>query len=123
MSSDLKLKHAFLFGLVIFLLTVIVEAPSTLLSSMLVEFSQQHLGLAKERGTIWKGDADLVAVSENQKLTLGHLNWQFHAQSLLDKFVTISLVWNDNAPIQLLVTRGGFKISRLNVDLPASAVA
>ncbi len=64
-------------GLLVFLLTLVVLAPASLLTSTLGRTTE--LALSRVTGSLWHGQADIAFRSE----PLGRLSWKFQPSSLL----------------------------------------
>ena len=123
MPSAFRPKPAILLGLLILIFALIVNAPAAFLASVLSKISDQHFSLANTQGSIWSGNAELVVLNEQQHMSLGHLAWNIQAIQLLHQTLFVTIFWKDKAPAQLALTRHGFKITHLDLDLPASAIA
>ena len=86
-----------LFALV-FVVTLLVSAPATLLAKLVEQGSKGQFVLANAAGTVWKGSATPAIQQKSGKLfALDKLHWDVAVLQLLTGKLVLSLKW-DNVP-------------------------
>lgn len=121
MPTKFKFKLASILGALCFLGALIFNAPATLLAQALSQQKQQPFRLANAQGTIWQGQATLMIENE-QQLALGQIAWQLHGLALFNQVLAANVIWNNQAPAQLRVSRQSINVDNLNITLPASII-
>lgn len=109
-----------------FLLTLIIQAPATLLNGWLKSASYGRLLLANANGTVWQGSGTLAMPKRaGGIITLGSLHWDMAALPLLGGKLKITLRWDDTpeaTPTEVIASMNRIELNHLQAILPAAAI-
>ncbi|MEP7207765.1 MAG: type II secretion system protein N [Casimicrobiaceae bacterium] len=98
------------------------RAPATLVSARLARLADQGISLADAQGTIWRGQATLVAGEARMPLA-----WRIHPLPLLRGEIVVTLYslapTGDRPTGEVHATAAGMHVATLRVNVPAAAIA
>lgn len=116
-------KRTWILLLATYVIALAVNAPASMLSSLIAQASNGRMGLANARGTLWHGEANPVLHQHNGALiALSTLHWDISPGILLSGKLGVRLQWDDEAqtqPMEAIVSPGQVELSHAYLPLPA----
>lgn len=108
---------------IVYIGTLIVIAPASLLSQMADYASKGRVELANTQGTIWRGSANTVLHQRSGGLiSLPTLHWDIALLPLLSGKLNAQIKWDDEAqtlPMQIIVSSSQVELRSAYIPLPA----
>lgn len=108
---------------VIYVCTLVVTAPASILGRVAAQASNGRVELANTRGTIWRGSANPVLHQRSGGLvTLSTLHWNAVLPALLTGKLHVQLNWDDEAqtaPMDISVSARQIELRQAHIPLPA----
>lgn len=121
----MPIKRTLILGFIIFLATLLYQAPASLVASWIYQKSDQQIVLTQAEGTLWNGKATLAlsANTAESPVSVGHLQWQVFPLQLLLGRVYTAISWNEVPPFWLTVETARTHIEHINITIPADIIS
>jgi len=112
-------------GFLIYIITLFVTAPATLIDIQLQNISNNQLHLAEAQGTLWsgKGQIKILDASGHAALTK-KVAWRFQAKELLHAHLAYEVNFNQDSykPFPLTISWSRIELENIEFNLPAEIV-
>ena len=116
-------KRTFALFAFVYLLTLLITAPASLLDSCLQYASKGHLILANSSGTMWDGSAtSALRTRDGHLVALQFLRWKVVTPSLLTGKIHMQLQWDDQPPAsatEAIISFNQVELRHVQLNLPA----
>lgn len=110
--------------LFVFLLTLCVTAPSTLVATLLEQLSGGRLTLAQTQGTLWKGSGVLLLQHDSKFLPLGRYAWKLYPSADLRHInVDVDSGGAQETQIHISPWKNTIDVQHAYANLPAQLLA
>lgn len=107
----------------VYLLTLLITAPASLLDNGLQYATQGRLQLANASGTVWDGSATPAMRTQDDRLfALPFLHWKIAVPSLFTGKVQVLLQWDDQPPAsatEAIISFKQIELHHVQLQLPA----
>jgi len=110
--------------LFVFLLTLCITAPSTLVATLLEQLSGGRLTLAQTQGTLWKGSGVLLLQHDSKFLPLGRYGWKLYPSIDLSHInVDVSTGGIQETQIRISPWKNTIDVQHAYANLPAQLLS
>lgn len=110
-----------------YLTVLVIDAPASLLGTLLYRLSAGQIELANTQGTIWCGVANPVLHQRNGSMVvLQKLRWEIATLRLLTGTLSVDFYWEDASQVQPMTVAlavSKFELQHIYVPLPAMLLA
>jgi len=107
----------------VYLLTLIITAPASLLDKLLQYTTQGRLLLANTSGTIWNGSAmPTIRAQDGDLVAMSFLHWKINMPSLFTGKIQVGLQWDGQSPAsatEAIITAKQIELHRVLLQAPA----
>lgn len=124
----MKVRNTFAFFVfsAVFVCSLLVMAPASVLSGALDKLTEGKLNLSGAKGTLWNGSGILLFSDNTQFIVLGHYNWHWSVAALLEGQVEYAVTLGENTrPMFLRISplKQQAELAHWHATLPAQMLS
>jgi len=112
-------------GFLIYIISLFVTAPATLIDSQLQNFSDNQLHLVEAQGTLWSGKGKIEMLdASGQAALIKKVAWRFQAKELWRAHLVYEVNFNQDSykPFPLTLSWSKIELENIEFNLPAEIV-